>query len=147
MAFAGGGATPAVVATIDGSGNQTLAGYLRFLASGTEYWRFNCASSSVCAIDSWATGSAVHHIRLFPGSETEIDSEGTAAVAVNNTSTAGTGGFYVYEGGTNYNTVTFHTDSSGNLYAPQLHSTTGHRYLCIDSSGLITSSATACVGT
>ncbi len=43
----------------------------------------------------------------YNGSGTEIDSEGTAAVTVNNTSTTGTGGFIVYQGGANYNTQAF----------------------------------------
>ena len=148
VAFGSGGATPSTVGTIDSSGDQTLYGYLRFFASSAEQWRFNCASTSVCAVDSWATGSGVHHLRLYPGSATEIDSEGSAAVTVNNTSTSGTGGFVVYEGGSSgYNTQSFKLDSSGNPYFPQLKSTTGTRYLCIDTSGEVHSSATACSGT
>lgn len=147
VAFGSGGASPSTVGTLDASGDFTQYGYHRFFAGGAEAWRFNCASSSACNIDSWTTGSAVHHLRMYNGSATEIDSEGSAAVTVNNTSTSGTGGFIVYEGGANYNAQSFRVDSSGNLYAPQLKSTTGTRYLCIDSSGQIHSSTTACSGT
>jgi hypothetical protein len=35
-------------------------------------------------------------------------------VAINNTSSSGTGGFIVYEGGTNYNTIAFSVASNGN---------------------------------
>jgi hypothetical protein len=52
--------------------------------------------------------------RGFQGAGTEIDSQGTAAVTVNNTSTSGTGGFTVYEGGANSGVQAFRVDSSGN---------------------------------
>jgi hypothetical protein len=54
----------------------------------------------------------------------------------------------LYEGGSSgYNTQSFKLDSSGNPYFPQLKSTTGTRFLCIDTSGEVHSSATACSGT
>jgi hypothetical protein len=144
VSFGSGGATPSTVGTIDSSGNHSLSGYLRFLVSGSGTWLFNCASTSACTFDNAASGNA-HHIRLYNGSGTELDSEGTSAVTVNNTSTSGTGGFIVYEGGSSgYNTQSFKLDSSGNPYFPQLKSTTGTRYLCIDTSGEVHSSATAC---
>jgi hypothetical protein len=61
---------------------------------------------------------------------------------------AAASGSTVYEGGSSgYNTQSFRLDSSGNPYFPQLKSTTGTRYLCIDTSGEVHSSATACSGT
>jgi hypothetical protein len=136
------GATP-TAGTIDSSGNQTLYSYLRFFAA--EARRYKCAPTSACNIDSYTSGSSVHHIRLYSG--TEIDSEGTAAVTVNNTATSGTGGLTVYEGGTNYNVQAFRVDNGGNIYTPQVHSLTGTRFLCVNASGQFVSSTTACSGT
>jgi hypothetical protein len=97
--FGSGGASPSTVGTIDSSGNQTLYGYSRYWASAAEQWRFNCASSSACNIDSQAPTANAHHIRLYNGAGTSIDSEGTAAVTVNDvTGGSGTGGFIVYNG-------------------------------------------------
>ncbi len=111
--FGSGGATPATVATIDSNGDGTLFGYLRFFASSAEQWRFNCASSSACNIDDFTTGSAVHRIRVYAAAGLDIDSEGSQAVTVNNTSGSGTGGFIVYEGGTNYTVAAFTVTSAG----------------------------------
>jgi hypothetical protein len=147
VTFGSGGTSPSTVGAIDATGNQTSYGYHRFYVGSTEAWRFDCASTSVCNIKSYSSGSGITHMRLYNGSGTEIDSEGTAAVTVNNTSTSGTGGFIVYEGGTNYNVQSFRLDSSGNPYFPQLKSTTGKRYLCIDTNGQIYSQAAACSGT
>jgi hypothetical protein len=113
VAYGSGGASPTTVGTIDASGNQTLYGYQRFFAGSAEAWRFNCASSSACNVDSYTSGSGVHHLRLYNGSGTDIDSEGSSAVTVNNTSGSGTGGFIVYEGGANYNTPALTVTSSG----------------------------------
>lgn len=147
-AFGSGGASPSTVATIDALGDFTNYGYHRFYSGSTEAWRFDCASTSVCNIKSYSSGSGITHMRLYNGSGTEIDSEGTAAVTVNNTATSGTGGFIVYQGGaTNYNTQALRVGSDGNVYIPLLKSTTGTRYLCINSSGQLVSQTTACSGT
>jgi hypothetical protein len=50
--------------------------------------------------------------------QTDIDSESKAAVTVNNTSTGGTGGFIVYEGGANSSTAAFTVTSSGATSQP-----------------------------
>jgi hypothetical protein len=123
VAFGSGGASPTNVATIDSSGDGTLYGYLRFFASAAEQWRFNCSSSSACNVDDWSTGSAVHRLRLYSGSGTEIDSAGTAAVTFNNTNGSGTGGAIFYKGGANYATAAFTIDSSGNTSQLSNHQT------------------------
>jgi hypothetical protein len=134
VSIASGGSSPTTVATIDGNGAQTLYGYQRFYASGAEAWRFNCASASACTIQSYTTGSGVPHLRLYNGSGTEIDSEGTSAVTVNNTSTSGTGGFIVYQGGANYNVQAFSVGSGGYTKIPSLAGS-GHRCIYADNVG------------
>lgn len=147
VAFGSGGASPSTVGTWDASGNTTQYGYHRFMAGSTEAWRLDCASTSVCYLKSMTPTANAPHITAYNGAGTDIGSEGTAAVTVNNKSTSGTGGFTVYEGGVNYNTGAFHVGSDGSIVLPQIHSTTGTRYLCVDSSGNVTASATACSGT
>jgi len=57
---------------------------------------------------------------------TNINSQGTSAVTINNASTgAGTGGFIVYEGGANYNVQAFTVTSSGNASVPGTLTATG----------------------
>jgi hypothetical protein len=101
----------------------------------------------VCNLKSYTSGSGVTHMRLYNGAGTEIDSEGTAAVTINNTSTSGTGGFTVYQGGANYNVQAFRVGSDGSTYVPKIKSTTGTRYVCVDTSGMLVSQTTACSGT
>ena len=146
-----GGASPSTVASYDSSGNHTINGYQRFWASGAEAWRLNCASTSACNIDSWTTGSPIHHLRMYNGSGTEIDSEGTAAVTINNTSTAGTGGLIVYGGGaTYYNTSMFKVTpngSGGAVYQfPTLAAASGHYCAQLDNSGYLSNTGAPCTG-
>ncbi|MGO9316445.1 MAG: hypothetical protein ACLPXT_12410 [Terracidiphilus sp.] len=57
---------------------------------------------------------------------TNINSQGTSAVTINNASSgAGTGGFIVYEGGANYNIQAFTVTSSGNASVPGTLTATG----------------------
>jgi hypothetical protein len=138
VAFGSGGATPSTVGTIDASGDETLYGYQRFFASGSEAWRFNCASTGSCAIDSWTSGSPVHHLRLYNGSGTDIESESTAAVTVNNSSSSGTGGFMVYSGGASP-TQWFGVTSSTAFKFPGLATaTSGYGDVRLDTSGWMT---------
>jgi hypothetical protein len=137
VAFGSGGASPTTVGTIDGSGNQTLYGYQRFWSGAAEAWRFNCASASACNVDSWTTGSAVHHLRLYNGGGTDIDSEAAAAVTVNNTSgTSGTGGFIVYGGGSNYNVAALTVAGSGSSAAVTVGSGGNTLYRCTTAGTL-----------
>ena len=48
--------------------------------------------------------------------QTDLDSEGSAAVTINNTATGGTGGFNVYEGGANSSVSAFSVSGSGAGY-------------------------------
>lgn len=139
VVFGSGGSSPTTVASIDSSGDATLWGYSRFWADSAEQWRFNCASSSACNLDDMNSGTAVHRVRMYTGAGLDLDSEGTAAVTVNNTSTSGTGGFLIYGGGADYhNTLIFEAaESSGvGVYKlPGLASSSGYDCLHVDTDG------------
>jgi hypothetical protein len=53
----------------------------------------------------------------YAGAATNLSSQGTGAVTINNINHSGSGGFSVYEGGANYNTLAFNVTSSGNASA------------------------------
>jgi hypothetical protein len=147
--FDSGGATPTTVATIDNSGDGTLYGYFRFWASAAEQWRFDCASTSACNIDSMTPTANAHHIRLYNGAGTDIDSESTAGVTINNSTGGGTGPFTVYGGGaTYYNTKLFQVQNNGNGTAnyllPSLAAGSGNYCLQADTSGYVTNTGHAC---
>ena len=114
FSVASGGATPATVASIDSSGNYIGLGRQDFYSTATLGWRFNCASTSACSIQSMTPTANAYHVRMGNGTNTELDSEGTFAVTVNNTSGSGTGGFIVYEGGANSSTAAFTVQGNGN---------------------------------
>ena len=99
VSIASGGATPTTVWNSDSSGNIYQLGRHDFYSGSTLAWRWDCASTSACNIDSETPTANAHHIRLYNGAGTDIDSESTGGVTVNNTSTSGTGGFTVYLGG------------------------------------------------
>jgi hypothetical protein len=80
--------------------------------AGTSQWEVRKDASNTFRIRD--TVNSLDRFVQYAGGQTVINSGGTAAVAINNTSSAGTGGFTVYEGGTNYNTLAFSVTSSGN---------------------------------
>jgi len=56
-------------------------------------------------------------LTAYSGGATNVSSQGTGAVTVNNVNHSGSGGFIVYEGGANYNTAALTVNSSGNTTA------------------------------
>jgi hypothetical protein len=80
--------------------------------AGTSQWEIRKDASNTFRIRD--TVNSLDRMVQYAGGQTVINSGGTAAVAVNNTSSSGTGGFLVYEGGTNYNTLAFGVGSNGN---------------------------------
>ena len=108
-----GGSSPTEVAGFDTSGDLALFGNLEWFVSSTLEWEWECASTSVCALRNAAATTPANVFRAFPNAGTEIDSQGTSAVVVNNTGTAGTGGFIVYEGGSNSSTAAFTVTGAG----------------------------------
>jgi hypothetical protein len=108
-----GGATPTTAASIDGSGNLTTYGVHNFYSGTTHAWSWNCASLTVCALRNDSATTPANVFRAFPNAGTEIDSQATSAVAINNTSTAGTGGLIVYQGGANSGVTAWGVNGSG----------------------------------
>ncbi len=143
----GGGSTPTEVANIDNTGDLNLNGYAAFYASGALQWDWACASTSVCELRNAGATIPANVFRAFPNGDTEIDSQGATAVVVNNTSTAGTGGFAVYEGGANSGTRLFSvtgTVASPAYYFPGIESSGGYNCLQVDTSGYVTNTGSAC---
>ena len=111
-----GGATPAQVWTADNSGDTYQTGLLAFQASGTTQWQWECASATQCSLRNPSATTPADVFTAYTNAGTEIDSQGTAAVVVNNHSTGGTGGFIVYEGGASYTVEAFGVTGSGAGY-------------------------------
>ena len=135
-----GGASPTTVAQITNTGQLSIWDYLGFYTGSTLHWYWSCASASVCELHDSDSSPQANVIRAFNGSGTEIDSQGTAAVTVNNTSTSGTGGFTVYKGGANYNTPLLHVNGS-------TPSSSGTSCAQIDASGNLSNTGSACLTT
>jgi len=84
----------------------------------TEWYIEEDASYDLKIHDQGAT-TPVDILTGYINAGTNINSQGTSAVTINNSSSgAGTGGFIVYEGGSNYNTAAFTVTSSGNANVP-----------------------------
>lgn len=109
-----GGPSPAAVANVENNGNIDTSGQLNFTASGAQTWQLECDSASVCQLRNANATIPMSPFVAYVNGATELDSQGTAAVVINNHSTSGTGGFTVYEGGANYTVPAFRVDSSGN---------------------------------
>jgi hypothetical protein len=96
-----------------GTGGTDYIGALEFANyAGTSQWEIRKDASNTFRIRD--TVNSVDRFIQYAGTQTEISSGGTSSVAINNTSSSGTGGFIVYEGGTNYNTIAFSVASNGN---------------------------------
>ena len=143
VAFSSGGASPTTVGTLDSTGNFVHYGYHTFMdpATSAGAWRFNCAVTASCNIDALGGGSPVHHLRMYQGAGTDIDSEGTSPVTINNSTGSGTGGLYVYNGGS---TKWFVVSGLSAVGMPGLAASSGHNCLQVDNSGWLTNTGSAC---
>jgi hypothetical protein len=84
----------------------------------TEWYIEEDANYDLKIHDQGAT-TPVDILTGYINSATNVNSQGTSAVTINNASSgAGTGGFIVYEGGANYNVQAFTVTSSGNASVP-----------------------------
>ena len=147
VTIASGGATPTTVATFDNTGDLSLYGQLGFYTSAGLQWYWSCSSTSVCELHNAGATTPANIFLGYPNGETEINSQTTNPVVINNTSTAGTGGFKVYEGGSNYNTELFGvtgTVASPAYYFPGLAPASGAYCLEINSNGYMTNTGAAC---
>jgi hypothetical protein len=149
ISIGSGGATPTTIAAYDSSGNTYQLGRQDFYSASTLAWRLNCASTSACNIDSETPTASAHHLRLYNGAGTDIDSESTGGVTINNSTGGGTGPFTVYGGGaTYYNTKLFEVQNNGNGTAnyllPSLAAGSGNYCLQADTSGYVTNTGHAC---
>jgi hypothetical protein len=149
ISIGSGGATPTTIAAYDSSGNTYQLGRQDFYSASTLAWRLNCASTSACNIDSETPTASAHHLRLYNGAGTDIDSESTGGVTINNSTGGGTGPFTVYGGGaTYYNTKLFQVQNNGNGTAnyllPSLAAGSGNYCLQADTSGYVTNTGHAC---
>jgi hypothetical protein len=112
-----GGASESTVASVDSIGNENLWGQLNFFPGGTEAWELEPSISAFTIQNANATTPG-RVFKAFVNAGTDIDSQGSSAVTINNTSTGGTGGFVVYEGGANSNTAAFTVTGSGATSQP-----------------------------
>lgn len=142
-----GGATPTQVAAFDASGDLSLDGNLLWYLSTTLEWEIEAASSADFIIRCPACTVAADILIGYNNGGTELDSQATSAVVINNHSFAGTGGFIVYEGGANYSTPAFTVSSSGNVTAASSIIVTNHlnQAAANDTAGMCTmTTATTC---
>jgi hypothetical protein len=101
-----------------GSSGNAEIGALEFAtAAGSSQWELRDDTSYNFHLRNTGAATAADVLTGYSGGQTVINSQGTASVAVNNTSTAGTGGFIVYEGGSNYNTQAFTVSNNGTATA------------------------------
>ena len=113
--FGSGGGSATQVAAIDSSGNESLGGQLWFFYGSTLAYEWECNSGTSCTLQN---ANATVPGRVFKSNvngQTDLDSEGASAVTINNTSTGGTGGLNVYEGGANSSVSAFSVSGTGSV--------------------------------
>lgn len=121
-----GGATPSEIYFIDSSGNTSQWGQLNFYSGPTETWQWECQSLTGCQLRNANATTPMSPFIAYTNGGTELDSQGASSVVINNHSTAGTGGFIVYEGGANYNTAAFSVGSNGSATVANNLAVTNH---------------------
>ena len=108
-----GGASSTQVAAFDSSGNESLLGSLKFFNAATLAYEWECSSGTSCTLYNSNATTPGRVFVSYPNGQTDLDSEGSAAVTINNTATGGTGGFNVYEGGANSSVSAFSVSGAG----------------------------------
>jgi hypothetical protein len=144
VAFGSGGASPTTVATIDGSGDTQIGGYLGFFTDNATDWMWECASATSCSLRNTIATTPANVFTAYSNGQTNLNSQGSSAVAINNTSTGGTGGLYIYQGGSNYSTKIATFSSPSAIRFPGLAASSGSSCLSIDDSGYVSNTGKAC---
>jgi hypothetical protein len=108
-----GGPTVTNLFRVDKYANIGAYGTLHFNSGTTDTWDLNCANTGSCGLHNANATNPGDVFKAYTNGATNVNSQGSAAVAVNNTSTGGTGGLIVYEGGTNYNNAAFTVTGTG----------------------------------
>lgn len=119
--------------TADQIGALEFANY-----AGTSQWEIRKDAANALRIRDMP--NSTDRVIGYAGGQTVINSGGSSSVAVNNTSSSGTGGFIVYQGGANYNTAAFTVTGSGNATITGTTTLSGH--LNQSASGKIGGSCT-----
>ena len=108
-----GGATSTQVAAFDSSGNESLDGAVQWYSGATLTYEWECANLTGCTLQNANATTPARVFKSNVNGQTDLDSEGSAAVTINNTATGGTGGFNVYEGGANSSVSAFSVSGAG----------------------------------
>jgi hypothetical protein len=144
-----GGTTSSEVAAIDNAGNQTLLGQLNWYQGSTATWSWECQYTAGCTLQDTGATTPGRVFKANANGQTDIDSQGTSTLTVNNTSTGGTGGFTVYGGGASYyNTAVFaiQPNGTGGAYYkfPTIASSSGEGCAQLDDSGYLSNTGNPC---
>jgi hypothetical protein len=143
-----GGASSSQVANFDSSGNLSTLGNHLFYSGSTLAWEWECAYLTGCSLHNANATTPMNPFIAYTNGGTEIDSQGTSAVVINNHSAGGTGGFIVYGGGAAYNTLLFQVSPNGTgtplLQFPGLAGTGSASCLYTDASGYFHGTGSAC---
>jgi hypothetical protein len=108
-----GGSTSTQVAGFDGNGNESLLGQLNFYAGSVETWEIEGNNATALTIYNANASPGARLLKASTNGDVDFDSQGSSSVTINNTSTGGTGGFTVYEGGAKYAVSAFNVTGSG----------------------------------
>jgi len=143
--FANGAASQDYLVLQPGTGGTDQIGAFEFANNaGTSEWEIRKDAGNTFRIRD--TANSVDRQIQYAGGQTEINSGGSASVAINNTSTSGTGGFIVYEGGSNYNTAAFTVTNAGNASVPGGLTSSAMTDTGLTTAGLVTTTSGGVLG-
>ena len=143
-----GGPSETTVATFDNLGDESIHGYLGFDDATQTNWEWECQTAAACTLQDYSATTPARVFKANVNGQTDVDSQGTSPVTINNTTTGGTGGFAVYGGGPSYyNTVLFRVIQTAGIAAylfPSLASSSGYTCLQADDSGYLSKTGNPC---